>query len=82
MSEITRYLSFSDGPISLSVVLSGCIRAVAYGKIVFSLQLSVPLTLGRGHTVQYADGVLECCTLKTCVILLTNVTPINSINIF
>ena len=30
-------------------------------------------------TMQYADDVLLSCTLETCVILLTSVTPINLI---
>ena len=37
------------------------------------------LTLGGECTRQYADDVLQCCTLETCMVLLTNVTPINSI---
>ena len=33
------------------------------------------------HTVQYTNDVLQNCTPKTYIILLTNVTPINSIQI-
>ena len=40
------------------------------------------LTLGGKHTVQYSDDLLQSCTPETYIILLTNVTPINSINIF
>ena len=35
------------------------------------------LTLGCEHTMQYTYGVLLNCILKTYIILLTNVTPIN-----
>ena len=37
------------------------------------------LTWGGEHTIQYTDDVLLNCTPETCIILLTNVTPINSI---
>ena len=37
------------------------------------------LTLGGEHTMWYADDTLQNCTLETCMVLLTNVTPINSI---
>ena len=37
------------------------------------------LTWGSEHTIQYTDDVLNNCTLETYVILLSNVTPINSI---
>ena len=37
------------------------------------------LTLGGKCTMQYADDVLLGLTLETCVVLLTNVIPINSI---
>ena len=36
-------------------------------------------TWGKGHTMQRADDVLLSCTLETCMVLQTNVTPINSI---
>ena len=36
-------------------------------------------TLGNEHTMQYTDDVLENCTLETCIMLLTNVTPMNLI---
>ena len=39
------------------------------------------LTLGGKHTVQYTAYVLQNFTTETYVILLTNVTPINSIKI-
>ena len=39
------------------------------------------LTLGGEHTMQYTDGVLQNCTLKTYMILLTNITLINLIKI-
>ena len=37
------------------------------------------LTLGGKHTIQYTDDVLQNCIAETYIILLTNVTPINSI---
>ena len=37
------------------------------------------LTWGGEHTVQCTDDVLWNCTPETYIILLTNVTPINSI---
>ena len=37
------------------------------------------LTLGGDHIVQYTDLVSQKCTLKTYIILLTNVPPINTI---
>ena len=40
------------------------------------------LTQGGEHTVQYADDVLQNCTTETCIILLINVTLINSMNNF
>ena len=39
------------------------------------------LTLGGEHPEQYTDDVLRNCTPENYVILLTNVTPINSITI-
>ena len=39
------------------------------------------LTLGGEHPEQYTDDVLQNCITETCVILLTNVTPIYSIKI-
>ena len=38
-------------------------------------------TLDGEHTIQYTDDVLQNYTLETYEILLTNVTPINSIKI-
>ena len=38
------------------------------------------LTRDDEHTIQYTDDVLQNCTSETFVILLTNVTPINSIS--
>ena len=40
------------------------------------------LPLGGEHTIQYTDDVLENCALETYIIVLTNVTPINSIKCF
>ena len=40
------------------------------------------LALGGEHMIQHTDDVLQKCTSETRVILLTNVTPINSIKIF
>ena len=37
------------------------------------------LTWDGEHTIQYTDDVLQNCTPETYIILLTNVTPINSI---
>ena len=37
------------------------------------------LTLGGEHTIQYANDVLQNCTLEPYIILLTSVTPINSV---
>ena len=31
------------------------------------------------HTIQYTGDVLQNCTLETYILLLTNVTPVNSI---
>ena len=39
------------------------------------------LTLGGEHTIQYTDDGLQNHTPETYIILLTNVTPINSIQI-
>ena len=38
------------------------------------------MTLGDGHTIQYTDHVSYQCALETCMILLTNVTPIHLVN--
>ena len=40
------------------------------------------LTWGGEHTIQYTDEVLQNCARETYIILLTNVTPINSIKNF
>ena len=37
------------------------------------------LAQGGEQTVQYTDDVVQNCTSETYIILLTNVTPINSI---
>ena len=37
------------------------------------------LTWGGEHTIQYTVDVLWNCASETCIILLTGVTPINSI---
>ena len=34
---------------------------------------------GDGHTMQGADDVLLSCALETCLVLRTDVSPINSI---
>ena len=39
------------------------------------------LTLGGEHTTQYTVNVLYKCTPENYMILLTSVTPINSIKI-
>ena len=39
------------------------------------------LTLGGEYMMHYTDDVLLSCTLETCMVLLTNVTPINPIKI-
>ena len=33
---------------------------------------------GNGHTMQCADDILLSCPLETCMVLQSNVTPINS----
>ena len=35
------------------------------------------LTWGGEHTIQYTGDVLQSCTPKTYIILLTDATPIN-----
>ena len=40
------------------------------------------VTWGGDHTIQCTDGVLQNCTAETYIILLTQVTPINSIKMF
>ena len=40
------------------------------------------LPWGGKHTVQYEDDVLQHCTSETYIILLINVTPVNSIKNF
>ena len=37
------------------------------------------LTWGGEHTIQYIDNVLQDCAPESYIILLTDVTPINSI---
>ena len=37
------------------------------------------LPSGGEHTIQHADDVLQTCTPETHIILLTSVTPVNSI---
>ena len=41
--------------------------------------MEIDMTWGGEHTVQYTDDVLQSCTPETNIILLTNITPINSI---
>ena len=38
------------------------------------------LVWGGEHTIQYTDDVLQNCTPEPYITLLTNITPINSIN--
>ena len=40
------------------------------------------LTWGGEHTIQYTDDVLQNCTPKIYILLLTNDTLMNSIKIF
>ena len=35
------------------------------------------LTLGSKHTMQHVDKILWSCTIKTNILLLANVSPIN-----
>ena len=37
------------------------------------------LTWGGEHAIQYIDDVLQDCAPKTCIMLLSSVTPIDSI---
>ena len=39
------------------------------------------LTLGYEHEIKYTDDVLWNCILETSIILLTDITPINSMKI-
>ena len=39
------------------------------------------LTLGGEYTIQHTDNVLQTCIPETYLILLTNVTPINTVKI-
>ena len=39
------------------------------------------MTWGSDHTIQHTGDVLDSCTAETFIILLTTVTPINSIKI-
>ena len=43
------------------------------------MEMERELTLGSEPMVQCADDNLLSCTLETCMVLLTSVTPINSI---
>ena len=45
------------------------------------MEMDGDLTWGGEHTMQYTDDILQNCTPETYIILLTNVTPINSIKI-
>ena len=38
--------------------------------------------LGNGHMLQYADDVQMSCTLETCMVLWTNITPIIQLKIY
>ena len=37
------------------------------------------LTWGGEHKIQYIDNVLQNCAPEPCIILVTNVTPTNSV---
>ena len=37
------------------------------------------LDLGCGHRIQHTDDAVKKCTPETYIILLTNVTPMNSV---
>lgn len=41
--------------------------------------MGADLTSGGSHTVQYTDCISQNYTLETCLILLTNIAPINVI---
>ena len=43
------------------------------------MEMDGDLTWGGEHTMQYTDDILQNCTPETYIILLTDVTPINSI---
>ena len=43
------------------------------------MEMEGNLTWEGEHTMQNTDDVLQNCTPETYIILLTNVTPINSI---
>ena len=43
--------------------------------------MEIDMTWGDEHKIQYRDAVLQNCTPETYIILLTDVTPINSIKI-
>ena len=40
------------------------------------------LTWGNEYILYYTDDILQNCTPETYIILLTNITPINSIKFF
>lgn len=42
-----------------------------------SMMTEKHLTLGGRNTTRYTDDVSSSCTLETCIILLTNVNPMN-----
>ena len=48
------------------------------GKGGIKMGMEGNFTLGDWCTMQCADGMLLSCTLETCTVLLTNITPINS----
>lgn len=49
------------------------------GKGVKYVVMERNLTFGGEHTMQYPDDLLLNCTLESCVVLLTNITPVNLI---
>ena len=52
---------------------------ITRGKGSWEKVMEADLTWGGEHTTQYIDDVLQNCTAKTYIILLINVTLINSI---
>ena len=43
------------------------------------MEMEKDFTWGGKHTIKYTDDALQNCAPETHTILLTNVTPINSI---
>ena len=57
----------------------GCWGQVEVGKGWGEMEVEKEFAWGRRCTMQCADDVSLSCTLETCMILYTNVTPINLI---